>query len=133
MRWVLLVALVGAAIAAPTSSAIEPGDAAWSKNKRFRAQVLSVPNPIKVNQLHRWRVSLRSRAGRPVLGAKIGIAGDMPAHGHGLPTRPQARALGGGRYLIEGVKFQMPGEWYLELRISHRGVRDRVRFVFTLT
>jgi hypothetical protein len=57
----------------------------------------------------------------------------MPAHGHGLPTRPRARPVGGGRYLIEGVKFQMPGEWYLELRITHRGVRDRVRFVFTLT
>ena len=129
----LLAALAAAAIAAPSSSAVEPGDSAWSKNRRFRAQVVSVPSPIPVNRLHSWRVAIRTRAGRPVLGARIAIDGDMPAHGNGLPARPRARPVGGGRYLIEGVKFQMPGEWYLELRITHRGVRDRVRFVFTLT
>jgi hypothetical protein len=43
----------------------------------------------------------------------------MPQHGHGLPTSPQATEyLGDGRYLIEGVRFNMGGWWELKFSIS---------------
>jgi hypothetical protein len=108
MRRVLLLALAAAAIAAPSASALSPGGVAVSRNHRFRVTILRVPTPIPVNRLHSWRVGIRTRTGKPVVGARIGIDGDMPAHGHGLPTRPQARPLGGGRYAIGGVRFLEP-------------------------
>ena len=56
----------------------------------------------------------------------------MPAHGHGLPTRPVARDLGGGRYALEGMKFQMSGAWYVELRIHAGPGEDTARVDFVV-
>jgi hypothetical protein len=62
----------------------------------------------------------------------IAIWGDMPAHGHGLPTQPRARELGGGVYALEGMKFQMGGAWVVELTIRAGGARDLMRIRFTI-
>jgi hypothetical protein len=56
----------------------------------------------------------------------------MPAHGHGLPTVPTLRELGDGRYLVEGVKFHMPGAWVMAFRIKAGAVVDSVRFALEL-
>ncbi len=80
---------------------------------RPRAQV------IPIDQMHEWIVALATPAGEPVLHAQIDVDGGMPQHGHGLPTKPRVtRELGDGRYLIEGVKFSMPGWWELRLQVN---------------
>jgi hypothetical protein len=43
----------------------------------------------------------------------------MPAHRHGMVTRPKIKAGKPGEYLIEGVKFHMPGDWKLTLDMLH--------------
>ena len=43
----------------------------------------------------------------------------MPAHRHGMVTRPKIKAVKPGEYLIEGVKFHMPGDWKLTLDLLH--------------
>ena len=41
----------------------------------------------------------------------------MPAHDHGLPTRPRVtEELGNGDYRLEGMRFHMGGYW--EIRVS---------------
>ncbi|HCI88521.1 MAG TPA: auxin-binding protein, partial [Gammaproteobacteria bacterium] len=42
---------------------------------------------------------------------------------HGLPTLPiMTRETSPGRYLLEGVRFHMPGRWQLTVTInSHQG------------
>ena len=53
----------------------------------------------------------------------------MPQHNHGLPTAPEVtRYLGEGRYLVEGLRFHMPGWWELRLDISVGDARDSVTF-----
>jgi hypothetical protein len=43
----------------------------------------------------------------------------MPDHDHGLPTLPVVtRETSPGRYLLEGVRFHMPGRWQLTLTIT---------------
>jgi hypothetical protein len=75
--------------------------------------------PIAINRLHSWEVQVSSPDGTPVLHALIKVDGGMPQHGHGLPTRPRVtRELGGGRYLIEGMKFSMTGWWVLKLDVQ---------------
>ncbi len=95
----------------------------------YRATITPRLDPIKINQVHSWTLHLETPDGRPVQGATITVDGDMPGHGHGLPTRPQVtRALGNGDYLVEGMKFQMTGWWYVEFDITAGGQHDSVRF-----
>ena len=62
-------------------------------------------------------------------GATIMIDGGMPQHGHGLPTAPRVtRSLGGGRYQVEGLKFNMGGWWELRFRITSEAGTDSVTF-----
>jgi hypothetical protein len=57
----------------------------------------------------------------------------MPQHGHGLPTSPQVtQNLGNGDYLVEGMKFQMPGWWEVRFSISAGAQTDTITFNLTL-
>jgi hypothetical protein len=57
----------------------------------------------------------------------------MPQHGHGLPTSPQVtQNLGNGDYLVEGMKFQMPGWWEVRFNILAGGQSDAITFNLTL-
>ncbi|MCK7471462.1 MAG: FixH family protein [Desulfomicrobium escambiense] len=55
--------------------------------------------------------------------------GTMPEHGHGLPTKPRmTQELGSGVYLIEGMKFNMPGWWMVTFTVIAGGQRDSATF-----
>ena len=57
----------------------------------------------------------------------------MPIHDHGLPTAPRVTAeLGNGDYRLEGVRFQMPGRWVVELAIDAAPGTDSVAFDLNL-
>lgn len=67
--------------------------------------------------------------GEPVESATVLVDGDMPQHGHGLPTQPLVTEyLGHGDYLVEGMKFQMDGWWVIDFTIEANGQRDVVHF-----
>jgi hypothetical protein len=84
---------------------------------------------IPVNKLHTWTLHVETPSGRPIENATIAVDGDMPQHGHGLPTRPQVtQNLGNGDYLVEGMKFQMGGWWVMDFDITADGQTDRVSF-----
>ena len=96
---------------------------------KYQVALHPVATPVAINKLHAWEVALRSADGEPVTGAQIEVGGGMPQHGHGLPTQPRVtRALGDGRYLIEGMKFSMPGWWEIKLKIAAAAGTDDVSF-----
>ena len=100
-----------------------------SGSKRFRVSMHSNIDPVPLSRIHSWTLHLETPEGVAIDGAQIGVYGDMPAHRHGLPTRPKVTEnLGGGDYLIEGVKFTMPGRWQLLLIITADGKRDKAKF-----
>jgi hypothetical protein len=79
--------------------------------------------------MHAWEIRLRSPSGEPVSGARISVDGGMPQHGHGFPTQPKVtRELGDGRYLLEGMKFSMPGWWELKLKVDASSGADEITF-----
>jgi hypothetical protein len=121
----VLLGASGAQAGAPASVSVR------SKLGLFSA-VVTHPRPLPVEQLHAWRVRLFDRQHRPVAGARIKVTGDMPAHGHGLPTAPIAVSRGGGVYELQGMMFQMPGRWYVQLQIRVGGRADRIRIPFTI-
>jgi hypothetical protein len=104
-----------------------------SKAGTFEVAYQPELSPIPKRQLHSWIVDVHTRDGRPVDGATMRIDGGMPDHGHGLPTQPVVReALGNGRYVVEGVKFNMGGYWVVDLGIDAPEGRDDVRFELKL-
>ena len=82
--------------------------------------------PIEINRMHSWTLNV-TRGGEPVEDADITVSGGMPAHDHGMPTRPRVSAeLGAGRYRLEGMRFHMNGAWEVVLEIDADGSRDTV-------
>jgi hypothetical protein len=95
----------------------------------YRVSYAPRRGPIAINQLHAWTIHVATPDGRPVTDAAIAVDGDMPQHGHGLPTQPQVTEhLGNGDYLVEGMKFQMGGWWVVDFSIDAAGQHDTVRF-----
>lgn len=89
--------------------------------------------PLAIDKLHSWTLHLETPDGQPVEAAAITVRADMPGHGHGLPTKPiVSQHQGNGNYLVEGMKFQMPGWWYVEFDVTAGGKQDTVRFDFVL-
>jgi len=85
-----------------------------------------------LNRMVQWKVHVDDALGTPVDGAKIEVGGGMPEHGHGLPTKPRiTEELGGGDYLLEGLKFTMPGWWQVTLKIHAADGDDNVTFNLT--
>lgn len=95
----------------------------------FRVSYVADSTPIPINQMHVWTLHVENAAGEPVEDAEIMIDGDMPQHGHGLPTQPMVTTyLGNGDYLVEGVKFQMGGWWVMDFTVRSGEQSDFVRF-----
>lgn len=100
-----------------------------SDNGIFKVSYIASTGNVPVNQIHEWRLHIETAVGQPVNDAVIGVEGDMPQHGHGLPTRPQVtKSLGNGDYLVEGVKFQMGGWWLMDFTIATGDNQDVVHF-----
>lgn len=100
-----------------------------SDNGLFRVSYVSSQNIIPVNQMHQWTLHVETVDGELVENATITVDGDMPEHGHGMPTRPQVtKYLGNGDYLVEGMKFQMGGWWVMDFTITVNSDTDAVHF-----
>ena len=126
--------VIGAGAAGAAWMMRVPADLDLSREKvtaagHYIATVAPRQEPLSVGSLHAWTVTLTDREDRPVDGARFTIDGGMPQHGHGLPTSPAVtRDMGEGRYLVEGVKFNMPGWWELKFAIEGPSGSDDVTF-----
>jgi len=100
---------------------------------RFRVAATPSIDPLVINDMHSWELVLTDSDGAPVTGANIDLAGGMPAHDHGLPTRPRVTGLEEpGRYRVDGMRFHMPGAWELVLTISLGASRERLVLALVL-
>lgn len=91
----------------------------------YKSQLESIP----LNEIHQWILSVSTPDGEPVTGATITVNGGMPMHNHGLPTAPRiTKELEAGEYLLNGIKFQMPGHWTVEFQITAGDSSDKVTF-----
>src|SRR5262245_35118378 len=87
--------------ASTTTSGNVPEQARFSDQLVFQVWYESERQPPPVNELHSWVLHIVSAAGEPVEHASVTVDGDMPEHGHGLPTQPRVtEELGQGRYKI---------------------------------
>jgi hypothetical protein len=139
-KWVLALGalIVTAGLAQAMFFSKPPKDLDLSRTKtteqgRYVGTVEPGLSHLAVRTLHTWTVALRTPAGAPVEGAQVKIDGNMPQHGHGLPTKPKVtKSLGDGRYLVEGMKFNMRGWWTLTVEVNGAAGADKVTFNIVL-
>ncbi|MBI5849000.1 MAG: FixH family protein [Nitrospirae bacterium] len=117
------------------SSAQKPtSDADYAKSMKskagtFNASYTSDPEAIAPNKLIIWKLKVETADGKAVKDAEITLSGDMPEHGHGLPTQPKVtKNYGDGTYMVEGIKFSMTGWWTMTFTIKAGGKTDTVTF-----
>ncbi|HZJ22056.1 MAG TPA: FixH family protein [Anaerolineales bacterium] len=115
---------------APTAAArLDFSKSRLSDNGLFLVSYASSQDLVPVNKIHQWTLHVETADGNLVENAAITVDGDMPEHGHGLPTRPQVtKYLGNGDYLVEGMKFQMGGWWVIDFTITTNSHTDAVHF-----
>ncbi len=114
---------------APDTSQIDTSMKSDSMKGHFTVSYKSDVDPIPVNRLHSWNLSVESADGKPVKNASIKILGDMPEHGHGFPTEPEVSGtMEDGQYMVEGLKFSMPGWWVVTFHITAGEMMDHVSF-----
>lgn len=83
-----------------------------------RLEVFSDLSPLALNRIHSWHIRLQDAAGRPYAAHRLELSGGMPEHDHGLPTAPAASSTGNpGEFLLEGMRFHMPGRWLLDFTL----------------
>jgi len=100
-----------------------------SNDNKYRITLYSNTFPIPMQKIHNWTARIEYANGKPLEKAKIYIHGGMPAHRHGFPVTPRVRKyLGDGKFLIEGIKFSMIGDWEMRLNIKEKSRRDRAIF-----
>lgn len=112
----------------PPSALMQPLTRASSR-QQFMVTLVPPDVPVVINQMQNWTVRVTQANGKPLEQASFRIEGGMPQHNHGLPTRPQVtQNLGHGSFLLEGMRFNMPGAWELTLFIQSGKLKDSVNF-----
>ena len=119
---------------APRPAAAEFGLGPRSSAHGRYVATLEPERALRPRQTQTVRVRILDSDGRPIENAAITIDGGMPQHGHGLPTRPRVtRHIGGGTYVIEGVRFNMGGWWEFKVSVAAAaGGADTITFNLNL-
>ena len=103
-----------------------PATNGWSQSATFSLttnqnsalEIFSQLEPLAINTIHSWELVLYTAAGAPLSGARMSVVGGMPDHDHGLPTSPVVTGeITPGHYLLEGMRFHMPGRWLLTFNV----------------
>jgi hypothetical protein len=105
---------------------IESNAGSYLVRVRFAPESVPLNEPFNV-----VAIVLDAATGAPV-DAALSADAAMPAHGHGMNTRPVVRPLGLGRYEARGLEFHMPGRWELYLDLTRDGVTERAQMDVTL-
>ncbi len=114
---------------APPPKDLDTSTMKVTANNAFNVMYKSTSGHIRINRIHSWELTIKDADGQPVNDAMVTVVGDMPEHGHGLPTQPEVTKIGtGGLYRVDGMKFTMPGWWVVTVSVMVNGVHDSVSF-----
>ncbi len=90
-------------------------------------------NVIPLRNMHSWNVTFKTKDGKEFIPGNLSISGGMPSHGHGLPSEPNfTRVLKDKSLLLEGVLFNMTGEWELRVTLTGPSGLDIATLEFTI-
>ncbi|MEM9171227.1 MAG: FixH family protein [Pseudomonadota bacterium] len=107
---------------------------ATSQNGLFKLHVAPLEGDYSIGEYQQWLLRLTTPDGEPVSDAQIVLGGGMKGHGHGLPSQPRVIAQPEpGRYVIDGVLFNMAGDWTLMVLIQTDAHAERAQVELALS
>ena len=87
-----------------------------------------------MNQLFSLEVRIFDAVDRQLVGKNVQLLVDaaMPAHRHGMTTKPKIIATSPGNFRIQGMNLHMSGDWELYFDITRDGVTERAQVTIAL-
>ena len=74
---------------------------------------------IKQNEHFSLELSVSPKASTPPTAeTKIVIDADMPAHQHGMNTKPELSIISPGKHRVNGMLLHMAGDWIITVKIN---------------
>jgi hypothetical protein len=96
----------------------ERGITSLTEAGHYRVAMRPESEQVASGALHTWIVHVEQADGQLFAPTRLAVDGGMPQHGHGFQTLPRVtRSLGGGDFLVEGIKFHMPGDWIFRVEV----------------
>ena len=96
-----------------------------SDSGAFAIELMTSPDPIRLNEHFVLIVIVRPLSPDSRGPLSVTTEAQMPAHRHGMNTRPHREQLDGDRFLFRGLLFHMAGEWEVVVEVAQGRVRDR--------
>lgn len=136
---VLVALLIGAGSAVNPALGAEPAPANILPQKlvsdggSFEVMLSSSPRIIPLNEM--FELTLDVRPAKTVKDPNpvwISVNATMPAHQHGMNTRPRIEDLGKGKFVVRGLLFHMAGDWEIAIDVAKGGVREHIKTSISL-
>ena len=87
------------------------------------------PSEGEIQWNKHFGVGLSITPKKPTAGPlKVVVDADMPAHRHGMNTKPELFEQGDLSYRVEGMLFHMKGDWVISVEVSGDGSTERAEF-----
>ena len=111
---------------ASTASSVWPSTLPTDRGT-FEVTVSPKGGKIERNKHFSLDVSLVAKTG-DTKNVAIVVDADMPAHRHGMNTKPEITAEGPDHYRIDGMVFHMAGDWVITVDVVREGTTERASF-----
>jgi len=117
----------------PVSSApqvIQPIPAAVLTTSGGAYRLLVAPGPADIpkNQMFSFTVQVRDASGnQPVTGIELAVDAAMPAHHHGMNTKPKVIANPDRTFTVRGMMLHMSGDWEIYFDVTRGGATERAQ------
>lgn len=91
---------------------------ATSENQHVTGLLSTNEKPLVLNEYLSFALKINPLDNTVPSDFTLTVEGGMPAHNHGFPSAIKTSRLDSQTFLIEGVKFHMPGQWQLQVHID---------------
>jgi len=99
----------------------------------FDVALTSKPRVIPLNEMFELTIDVHpAKSVKDPNPIWISVNATMPAHQHGMNTRPRIEDLGKGKFVVRGLLFHMAGEWEVAIDVAKGGVREHIKTAITL-
>lgn len=116
---------LGLLAALPTLACESPG-APWARAESASFIAWMLPQPSKPGVGGEFALEAKLCAKSGAVPAVLRFDAWMPAHRHGMNTRPVAVRTAGGTWRAEGFLFHMPGAWQFVIEADTAAGRERL-------